>query len=37
MAESGNKQHKPLLDQIATEAGAKKVRKYAKKYADYLL
>ena len=36
MAESGLKDNKPLLDQIAAESDSKKVRKYAKKYAAYL-
>jgi len=36
MAESGVKSNRGLLEQIATESKSKKVRKYAKKYADYL-
>ncbi len=36
LAESGNAQYKPLLTRVANEATVKKVKKYAKKYADYL-
>ncbi|GHA14628.1 hypothetical protein GCM10008090_25540 [Arenicella chitinivorans] len=36
MAESGNRDAKPLLNQIARDAKVGKLRKYAKKYAAYL-
>lgn len=37
LAESGEKQYQPLLKKIAKESKVKKVKKYAKKYADYLI
>lgn len=38
LAESGNSKYKPTLELIAKDNAAhKKVRKYAKKYADYLM
>ncbi|WP_211316874.1 hypothetical protein [Arenicella xantha] len=36
MAEVGNHDAKPLLEQIAQQADVAKLRKYADKYADYL-
>ncbi len=36
VAESGDKQYRPLLETIAAKAKVKKVKKYAKKYATYL-
>ncbi len=36
LAQSGDSDHKPLLAEIAQSASNKKIRKYAKKYTDYL-
>ena len=36
MAETGNREAKPLLEEIARDAKVGKLRKYAKKYAAYL-
>lgn len=36
LAESGDSQYKPLLVKVANEAKVKKLKKYAKKYAEYL-
>ncbi len=36
LAESGEKQYQPLLNEVAKQSKVKKVKKYAKKYAGYL-
>jgi len=36
MAESGDRENRPLLQKIGEESKIKKIRKYAQKYAEYL-